>query len=440
MGNKKEIYDRNEKSNEIRCKDKVIINFSLEDDLRPYYEGYEFYLRDEKGSLLEYGSSYDYDGDEFSNGDSTEFSTCYNASKCYYLVVKGGYTSFKVLVKEKIIKQGTEFEDYFHRFGQCSSFTCKNQVELYLHVNKLTEYDEYYDLYDETLIENGTIPSGGAKSFCLSNYKCSKVMSSSYFYLIKSNEIILSGEPLGYRNFGPNCFICDKNPDLIKTTRGEDIMFILGSISNRFQLETSQYEAACWLIYDDLLQLEVNSDSLIERILQRFTIALLYFSTNGFDWKGNPLFLSYLHECDWNYHNEFGIKCNSNKQIIEIALPDNDLAGLMPHELSSLKYLEVIDLHYNELIGRISTQLCKLTNLVNFGLSTNFLSGTIPECFLQLQKLKNVSISDNDLTGRLPKLTKSISNLHLSNNKFTGTIPTDFENVTSLISLNLGET
>jgi hypothetical protein len=84
-------------------------------------------------------------------------------------------------------------------------------------------------------------------------------------------------------------------------------------------LESNQAKALQWIIYTDALQV-CPEDS---NVLQRYILAILYFSTNGDAWNectqaretictGEP-FLSGTNECQWG-----GISCDSQGQVTKI--------------------------------------------------------------------------------------------------------------------------
>jgi len=92
--------------------------------------------------------------------------------------------------------------------------------------------------------------------------------------------------------------------------------------------ESRQYEAFTWLSQQDNAILCPGDESLN----QRYTLALLYFSTNGNDWpfcgaiesespcrdeNGNDLvrFLSEVSECEW-----YGITCDINNLVVGISI------------------------------------------------------------------------------------------------------------------------
>lgn len=110
----------------------------------------------------------------------------------------------------------------------------------------------------------------------------------------------------------------------------------------------------------------------LDRIMQRYALAMLYFSFQGYGWdncssdrnlinsdssgecvndNGQELvrFLESAHECEW-----FGVTCSSNatdrtgvdvySSVTHLELPSNNLHGYIPSDISLLYTLEVLDL------------------------------------------------------------------------------------------------
>ena len=178
--------------------------------------------------------------------------------------------------------------------------------------------------------------------------------------------------------------------------------FILADIVSQSG-DSPQYLAFLWLVYyddailcsplsndeatisaidgtaEDLTRMLLDSRSLfvdtsfvfihdiLDRIIQRFALAMLYFSFQGSDWDncsndrnvinsscvdndGMVLtrFLDSSHECEW-----FGVTCSTNATemdastyhpITHLELSSNNLYGYIPEEISLLYTLKVLDL------------------------------------------------------------------------------------------------
>lgn len=103
---------------------------------------------------------------------------------------------------------------------------------------------------------------------------------------------------------------------------------------------TAQGQALAWLIEDDDRLLCPPDD-----LIQRWALAVMYFSTAGDGWdqcsdvgidlcgSQDPFltkrrFLSSFNECQWA-----GISCNVNSKVTEIEFEENNLIGTIPTEM-----------------------------------------------------------------------------------------------------------
>ena len=111
---------------------------------------------------------------------------------------------------------------------------------------------------------------------------------------------------------------------------------------------TPQAKALDWIVDHD--PLKVCRDDSSCQPLQRYILALFYFTTNGGDWdqcndprgkkKNNRESVAWLkgsQECNW-----YGVKCSSsnmphsNKCIEQLHLKGNGLSGVIPTEIGLL--------------------------------------------------------------------------------------------------------
>jgi hypothetical protein len=166
---------------------------------------------------------------------------------------------------------------------------------------------------------------------------------------------------------------------------------------------------------------------------QRYVLALLYTSTNGDDWFDKLFFLTHdMHECDWSsvanqdddrrvfLDSDYVIKgviCNQENKVVQLRMWWNNMAGTIPHELSELDSLEVLNMGGGSIAGTIPDSLSKLTNLEWMLFHDNCLTGTIPAYLggeLSASPASDEEIDDS--TPPSPDLLSSLTILSLYNN------------------------
>ena len=127
------------------------------------------------------------------------------------------------------------------------------------------------------------------------------------------------------------------------------------------------------------------------KFLQRWVLAVIYYSTNGDQWVqcsdnpaatddcGNLLpflgatrFLSAGTECDWA-----GISC-INGCVSEIEFEENNLVGTIPTEIGLLSDLAVWGMERGGLTSTIPTEVGMLKKLIFLDLDFNALTGSLP--------------------------------------------------------------
>ena len=204
---------------------------------------------------------------------------------------------------------------------------------------------------------------------------------------------------------------------------------------------SAQSQALEWMLSDPYtLNLEENA-----RLVQRFALVTLWYSTNGATWSTDETtdsagWLASVHECDWDKLGD-GIRdltCNSNKEVILMTLRRRyNLSGNLPAELGPLSQLEQLEVHNTALSGTIPTELALRTGLSRLNVSANTLSGSIPTEVGLMTRLTVLSLSTNTLTGSIPTesgLLTELSNLDLYDNTLIGNIPTELGLLTELSS------
>ena len=197
-----------------------------------------------------------------------------------------------------------------------------------------------------------------------------------------------------------------------------------------------------------------------QRLLQRYALATLYYSTNGESWKNSTGWLSAEDECNWMSTAEESI-CDKSGGYAKIDLQENDLNGTLPAELgilsdtvrslntrknflsgeipssiiSNLKDLQVLDLSSNKYSGVLVPELFEARNLTRLSLFENHISSSIPTEIGQLTKLGVLDLGSNKLTSTIPptinKLSK-LAGLSLFDNQLTGTVPIELSAIPTL--------
>jgi len=131
-----------------------------------------------------------------------------------------------------------------------------------------------------------------------------------------------------------------------------EAMIIANSISSSSSINTEgspQNVALNWLAFHDAANVQVSLQS---RVIQRYIMAVLYYSLNGQSWENQYNFLSGDHECRWKgYWNDIyllaeGITCDSYSNAIFVVLGTDCKCGkcaapvfglaFIPHLLLSL--------------------------------------------------------------------------------------------------------
>ncbi|EYU39896.1 hypothetical protein MIMGU_mgv1a022142mg [Erythranthe guttata] len=118
--------------------------------------------------------------------------------------------------------------------------------------------------------------------------------------------------------------------------------------------------------------------------------------------------------CSWA-----GITCDRthSSRVISISLPNKNLTGYIPSEISALAFLTSLDLSHNSFGGPLPHQITALQTLVHLDVSSNNLNGSLPES--------------------LSSLTHLTGTLNLSFNAFSGEIPASFGRFPVMVSLDL---
>ena len=219
--------------------------------------------------------------------------------------------------------------------------------------------------------------------------------------------------------------------------RMQQIERILEAVSDPLLLsngQTEQGKAMDWITFTDERQVCPNSQSLV----QRYVLAVFYYSTIGDGWASCSAnsgiceandFLSGEHECTWQ-----GIGCNESGMVTEIVFENNNIAGVLPDELSVLSSLRVLSLEKGALGGTIPAKLGLLSDLEVLDLDYNVLTGVIPEQLALASKLQMIDVNDNLIDGGINVLANlpSLRFIDVHSTSVSGTISPDFAGLAQL--------
>mmetsp|Transcript_15051 Transcript_15051/g.22172 ORF Transcript_15051/g.22172 Transcript_15051/m.22172 type:complete len:620 (-) Transcript_15051:339-2198(-) len=213
--------------------------------------------------------------------------------------------------------------------------------------------------------------------------------------------------------------------------------------------DTPQKHAANWILEIDGLALSLRGENKVpaKRLVQRYVMAVIYFSFRGEKWvlpevdtalavsnnsnENHAPWLSDVHECNWDT-----VFCYLGVNVVaDITLSSTNLNGVIPMEISRLEYLKTLDLWQNEISGEIPSTIGALKYLTYLDLSENNLEGTLPDSLFQLTDMEFLYLGDNKLTGLLSSRIENfvgLVDLRFENNEITGEIPLEIKNLKNL--------
>ncbi|KAL3915551.1 MAG: hypothetical protein SGILL_005597 [Bacillariaceae sp.] len=198
-----------------------------------------------------------------------------------------------------------------------------------------------------------------------------------------------------------------------------------------------QSMALDWLLENELLE-----DYEDDRLLQRYTMAVLFYSSNGEAWSSNDGWLTDQDECTWYSSESETSICTEEGLVDEFDLDNNNVGGTLPWtEFGMLSnQLRVVDFFENQVTGILPSQIGLLTSLLAIDIYSNRLSGSLPTDLGSLTTLQFLGIDENFLTGSIPTQLAEMDGLEtlsLRNNILSGTVPTELGQMTNLKSLFL---
>ncbi|KAL3809212.1 hypothetical protein ACHAXA_005419 [Cyclostephanos tholiformis] len=236
-------------------------------------------------------------------------------------------------------------------------------------------HDEYYD-YGETGDQSSAAIAG------LGDIELNPIDPLA-------NEVLANDPLVGNHMTSPSTPAVDRFEQLKRVVVGRGI-----SPEEVFANPASaQFRALDWLANDDVLRYMPASERWSKKIVQRYTLATIYYATNGQGWKNTLYFLSNRDECDWNrvymgYFSGAG-RCNKEGYITALALWGNYLKGALPPEIGSLTSLRTLSVFDNMIAVHPPESLVKLTSVTRLYLQKNSFQGDVNFlCQLKIPDLK----------------------------------------------------
>jgi len=111
----------------------------------------------------------------------------------------------------------------------------------------------------------------------------------------------------------------------------------------------------------------------VDKIIQRYVLAVLYYSKQGENWRHPLNFLSNEDMCEWKGVGSFddvsGIQgWNGVGHVVDVELWSNHLTGMIPSELGLLTELKILNLSFNKLFGQVPVSLSNILPLTEISL------------------------------------------------------------------------
>lgn len=224
-----------------------------------------------------------------------------------------------------------------------------------------------------------------------------------------------------------------------------ELLNLLTSAPTFADSKSPQAQAAAWLL-KDVAESPPESSA---RVVQRYILATLAFSSTLKSWKSKYSWLTTDHECTW-----YGVKCGTEGSpsfsdadtsfasvVTYINLQANHLEGSLPSELAHLRDLASLQFQDNSLLGSIPVTLSKLDRLHTLFLDGNFFTGALPSDIGHLKRIQAIDVSNNSLQGKIPDSigeAATLKDLRLTSNEFSGSFPADVSGLHKLETLLAG--
>lgn len=236
-----------------------------------------------------------------------------------------------------------------------------------------------------------------------------------------------------------------------------------------------QSAALDWLVEEDVAELCPEDTNLV----QRYVLAVLYYSTNGDDWiecsapeafdtttiesanegcnltttnatvlfpediRGTDAWLTPGSECLWGGVSCYGPADSSLEGALSvIEFENNGLGGTFPEEMGFLTNLRFLALERASIVGTLPESIGNLKSLLLLDVDFNSLTGTLPDTLWTLESLRQLDLNDNNFVGTLSEDIALLSKLRffqIDKNSMTGTIPSSMGAIPKFSFIGLSE-
>ena len=235
--------------------------------------------------------------------------------------------------------------------------------------------------------------------------------------------------------------------------------------------DSPQRKALDWIIDEDGLELcpdddEEGADS---SLVQRYALAVFYYSTNGDEWKqcnapedfenqqsiddantacklttinattifpndfrGTNAWLTPESECLWGGISCYAANTPNAFEVNVVEFENNGLAGTLPAEMEQLTKMRFFALERGALTGPIPSSFGNLQSLLLLDFDFNQLDGPLPSALWTLTSLRQLDLNDNKFSGELSGdigLLRQLRFFQIDNNMMEGEIPSGLGDV-----------
>ncbi|KAL5577713.1 hypothetical protein UlMin_019412 [Ulmus minor] len=135
-------------------------------------------------------------------------------------------------------------------------------------------------------------------------------------------------------------------------------------------------------------------------------------------------------KCNCTYDN------NSTCHITKLRVHTLNKRGVIPEEITALKYLQVLKIDENFFTGPLPAFIGNLSGLMILSVSHNAFYGSLPKELGNLKELFMLSIGSNNFSGTLPPELGNLINLqhiYMDSSGVGGEIPSTFANLRNMV-------